>query len=88
MKLHTAKTMLEEITGLMAFDANHGIEITVLGDQPELVKPTAEKLAAAGIPFRKKPKGKKFAGACFFIPLKNVGSVYATEWEFDRAAIK
>ncbi len=88
MKLHTAKTKLEEITGLMAFDVNHGIEITVLGNQPELVKPTAEKLAAAGVPFRKKPKGKKFAGACFFIPLKNVGTAFAADWEFDAAGVK
>lgn len=88
MKLHTAKSRLEEITGLIAFDVNHGIEITVLGDQSEMIKPTAEKLTAAGVPFRKKPKGKKFAGACFFIPLKNVGTAFAADWEFDDTAIK
>jgi len=88
MKLHTAKTKLEEITGLTAFDVCHGIEITVLGDQPELVGPTAEKLQAAGVPFRKKSKGKKFAGATFFVPMKNVGTAWAAEWEFDLEAVK
>lgn len=88
MKLHTAKTQIEEVTGLAAFNANHGIEVTVLGDQPELVNPTAEKLAAAGIPFRRKPKGKKFAGATFLVPLKNVGTAWAADWEFDIEAVK
>ena len=88
MKLHTAKAKLEEVTGLVAFDVNHGIEVTVLGDQPELVNPTANKLAAAGIPFRRKPKGKKFSGATFFVPLKNVGTAWSADWEFDLQAVK
>lgn len=82
MKLHEIQTKLQEVTGVTVINDDAGFLVCVLGDQPELVKPTAARLLAAGIPFRQKPKGKKFAGATYIVELKNVGTAINAEWVY------
>jgi hypothetical protein len=82
MKLHEIQTKLEEVTGVSVIMDDKGFKVLVLGDQPELVKPTAEKLKAAGIPFRQKPKGKKFAGATYIVALRNIGTTFNADWVY------
>ncbi len=87
MKSHELETMIKTLTGLPVFvesdEKGHYLEITVLGDQPERVEPTTAALQNANIPFRKKPKGKQFAGQSYRIPIKNVGTAFQADWEFE-----
>jgi hypothetical protein len=89
MKLHDMQSKIAIVTGLWSYVEDHDkgtfLAVTVLGDQPHLVEPTAAKLQVAGIPFRKKPKGRKFAGCTYLIPIKNIGTAFHTNWIFDEA---
>lgn len=80
-KLHEIKATICEITGLTVLDENDAVSVMVTGDQPELVSVVAAKLDAAGIKFNQS-KHRKFKGAFFTIPLRNVGSAFAANWEF------
>jgi len=80
MKLHQIKAQIEATTGLRVLDGDNSLDVSVTGDRASLVEPTAAALRAAGIPFSKKPKGKRFAGATFCIPVRNVGSTFQADW--------
>lgn len=80
-KLHEIKAKVQEVTGLSAFDENSAVRVQVTGDQPQLVPVVADKLRSAGINFQQS-KPRTFKGAFFTIPLRNVGSAFAANWEF------
>lgn len=80
-RLHEIKKAVQEITGLMVFDANSAVEVMVTGDTPEMVPIVAAKLAAAGLPFSQS-RHRKFKGAIFSIPLRNAGSAFHADLEF------
>jgi len=82
-KLHEIKAQITEITGLPVMDEDAGISVLVLGDRPEMVPVIAARLAAAGIAFEK-AKNRTFKGAKFTIALRNVGTAFATNWEFAQ----
>lgn len=81
MKLHEIKAKVHEVTGLTVIDENDAVSVLVTGDRAEMVPVVAESLRAAGLQFRQS-KHRKFKGASFTIPLRNVGSTFAADWEF------
>lgn len=84
MKLHDVKREVEAATGLTALDGDKAVEVLVTGDRPEMVEPTAAALRAAGIPFICPPAHKAFRGRLFRIPLKNIGTAWHADWEYDQ----
>lgn len=81
MKLHEIKTQISSISGLPAFDGEGCIEVFVTGDTPEAVPVVRKKLEAAGVIFLQS-KPRKFKGATFTIPIKNVGTAFHANWEY------
>lgn len=81
MKLHEIKTTVSEITGLAAFDENGAVSVFVTGDHPEMVCAVRDKLNLAGVSFTES-KPRKFKGALFSVPVRNVGTAFAANWEF------
>ena len=82
MKLHQIKSQIEAATGLRVLGGDNSLDVLVTGNCADLVGPTAAALRNAGIPFNKKPKGKRFAGATFCIPVENIGSTFQADWVF------
>lgn len=80
-KLHEIKAKVQEVTGLTAFDENSAVRVHVTGDRPELVPVVADKLRADGIRFQQS-KHRTFKGAFFTIHIRNIGTAFATNWEF------
>lgn len=81
MKLHEVESIIKSVTGLATFNANDAVQVLVTGDTPELVPVVREKLEGAGIRFEQS-KHRKFKGATFTIPLRNVGTAFHANWEF------
>lgn len=81
MKLHEIKAKISEIAGLAAHDDNDCVCVTVTGDTPEMVGVVRGRLQRSGIAFTES-KHRKFKGAFFSIPVRNVGSAHHANWEF------
>jgi len=81
MKLHEIKTKVHQVTGLTVMDGDRAVEVLVTGDHPEMVPIIRHKLEDSGLPFSQS-KHRKFKGAIFTIPLRNVGTAFAADWEF------
>lgn len=81
MKLHEIKAKISEIAGLDAHDDNDCVCVTVTGDASEMVGVVRARLQDAGIAFSES-KHRKFKGAFFSIPVRNVGSAFHANWEF------
>ena len=82
MKIHEIKSQIEEVTGFTALIGDQSIEVLVTGDKPEMVPVVRRKLEAAGINFTQS-RHRKFKGATFLIPLKNVGTAFYANWEYE-----
>lgn len=80
-KMQEIKAQVQAITGLVAFDENEGVSVLVTGDKPAMVSTVAEALKAAGVSFVQS-KHRKFKGALFSVPLRNVGTAWNADWEF------
>lgn len=82
MKLHEIEAIIKEATGIKPWAENGGLEIFVDADRAEIIPAVRSGLEAAGIQFSQKSARKSFKGALFFVPLKNVGTAFAANWEF------
>jgi hypothetical protein len=82
MKLHEIETIIKDATGIKPWADNGGIEIFIEAERAEIIPAVRSGLEASGIQFSQKRARKSFKGALFFVPLKNVGTAFATNWEF------
>lgn len=80
-KLHEITARISEVTGLTVSAENDCLRVLVTGDAPEMIHVVREKLRLAGINFTQS-KHRKFRGAFFSIPVRNVGTAFHTNWEF------
>jgi len=83
MKHHAAKTVLQNITGIVPFEENEGFSVLVTGDKPELIAVVESKLKAGGHSYEIQ-KGRKFKGAKFIVHMRNVGTAFNADWEFVK----
>ena len=82
MTQHEIEKIISDATGLKSFADNDGMKIFVDADRAEVIPAVEAGLKSNGITFIRKRARKSFKGAQFFVPLRNVGTAFAANWEF------
>ena len=82
MKLHEVEKIITDATGIKPWADNGGLEIFIDADRADIIHTVRKGLEGLGVSFSQKRTRKAFKGALFFVPLRNVGTAFAANWEF------
>lgn len=78
---HEMLSEIKAITGRTPMQDNDALVVAVLGDEPEMIPVIRRRLEAAGKNFIQS-RHRTFKGAFFTVPIRNVGTAFAADWEW------